>query len=249
MVRLLGKRAPRRDARTFKLERYLPQLPPLLSAVTWADKVSAWQPFLNDQIGDCAIAAPAHMEMLWSAYATAEIAPTDAQVLSAYEAVSGYVPGDPSTDNGCVELDVLRYWKANGIAGHKIDAYMSIEAANIDHLKAAIMLFGGAYIGLALPATAEAQLDANSAWDVVDAALTGDSAPGSWGGHAINLVGYNTLGFVGVTWGALQPMTTRFIQAYMDEAWAVLSPQFFDAKGNAPSGFDVAQLKADLSGL
>lgn len=248
-MRRLGKLAPRHDARTFKLEKYLLQLPPLLSAVTWADKVTQWQMFLNDQLGDCAIAAPAHMEMLWSAYASTEFAPTDTEVIAAYEAVSGYKPGDPSTDNGCIELDVLRYWKTVGIADHKIEAYMSIEPANINHLKAAIMLFGGAYIGLALPVTASAQIDANSAWDVVDGDLAGDSEPGSWGGHAINLIGYNTLGFVGVTWGALQPMTTRFIQAYMDEAWAILSPQFFNAKAKAPSGFDHAQLLADLAAL
>lgn len=49
------------------------------------------------------------------------------------------------------------------------------------------------------------------------------------------------------TWGALKSMSWQFYSAYMDEAFAVLSPDWFNAKGEAPSGFDLAGLQQDLT--
>jgi hypothetical protein len=51
----------------------------------------------------------------------------------------------------------------------------------------AIWLFGGAYIGVELPIRAQDQ----DVWDV-PAQLGPEDEPGSWGGHAIYLVGYDT---------------------------------------------------------
>ena len=33
--------------------------------------------------------------------------------------------------------------------------------------------------------------------------LSGDDAPGSWGGHAVDVVGYDDAGLTVVSWGAL----------------------------------------------
>jgi hypothetical protein len=41
-------------------------------------------------------------------------------------------------------------------------------------------------------------------------------------------------------------MTTAFWRAYVDEAHALLSPDWLTAKGS-PSGFDLDQLKSDLA--
>jgi hypothetical protein len=41
-------------------------------------------------------------------------------------------------------------------------------------------------------------------------------------------------------------MTTAFWRAYVDEAHALLSPDWLTAKGS-PSGFDLQQLQQDLS--
>src|SRR4051812_17423635 len=95
MPRLLGKLPPRYDARTLRLEHYLDlsALPPPPLECDWTAKVGAkWGMMLNDRIGDCAIAAPGHMMMAWTANAGRPFVPTDAQVLAAYSAVSGYDP-------------------------------------------------------------------------------------------------------------------------------------------------------------
>ena len=55
----------------------------------------------------------------------------------------------------------------------------------IPDVATAIWLFGGAYIGVELPISAQTQ----DVWDV-PANLTPDDEPGSWGGHAVYLVGY-----------------------------------------------------------
>jgi hypothetical protein len=46
----------------------------------------------------------------------------------------------------------------------------------------------------------------------------------------------------------LKKMTRAFWQAYCDEAHALLSPDWIAAQGS-PSGFDLAQLQADLSAI
>jgi hypothetical protein len=42
-------------------------------------------------------------------------------------------------------------------------------------------------------------------------------------------------------------MGTRFLEHYVDEAWAIVSPDFLDATGQSPQGFNLAQLTADLA--
>jgi hypothetical protein len=62
----------------------------------------------------------------------------------------------------------------------------------------------------------------------------------------VPVVAYDAHGLTVVTWGALKRMTWGFWQAYCDEAYALLSPDFLNASGVAASGFDLAQLNADL---
>jgi len=100
------------------------------------------------------------------------------------------------------------------------------------------------YIGLLLPRSAQWQRDE---WTLSSGA---DARPGSWGGHAVNLIDYTRgKGPVCVTWGRLLPMTWQFFEAYCDEAYAVLSPDWATQKQKAPSGFDVAQLERDLAAI
>jgi hypothetical protein len=116
----------------------------------------------------------------------------------------------------------------------------------------AVWIFGGCYVGLALPKTAQAQTQNHQPWSVTSAGTTGDGAPGSWGGHAVPVMAYDTRSLTVVTWGALQTMTWGFWAAYCDEAYAILSPDFLKQKGGqtvAPSGFNLAQLQEDLADL
>jgi hypothetical protein len=142
-------------------------------------------------------------------------------------------------------LDVLQYWQKSGVGGHKIGAYVAVEPGNHDHVRVGIYLFGGLYIGLALPKTIERQ----RVWSVPPQGPTGEGAPGSLGGHAVPLIGFDALGLVCITWGAAQRLTWPFLDAYCDEVWAVLSPDWFGGQRTAPSGFDLRALESDLSAL
>jgi len=251
----LGKLAPRADVRTLRLVHYLdsdiPAPPP---AVDWSGAVTWWGMMANDVIGDCTIAAAGHLLEGWTANNGTEVIPADADIVAAYSAVSGYVPDDPVTDRGAVELDVLNYWRQEGIAGHRIYAYASLDVGNIEHIKQAVYLFGGCYIGLALPLSAQGQ----DVWDTTGlGAWLGrvflsrkhlDPTPGSWGGHAVSIVGYDADGLTCVTWGARKRMTWSFWRRYCDEAYAVLSTDWIP-EGREVRGFYFDELQQDLECL
>jgi len=240
----LGKKPAQHDPRTLQMANYLglPQVPP---ARDWTVKAAAnWGMMLNDQLGDCTCAAMGHLTQAWSANAGAnEITLPDQAILKAYEAVGGYKPGDPSTDRGAVELDVLKYWRKTGVGGHKITAFVALEPKNHAHVQAAVDLFGGSYIGVSLPVSAQKQ----KVWSVPPGGATGSGAPGSWGGHAVVIEAYDAQGLTCITWGQKKRMTWSFWDTYCDEAYAVLSEELWVQKNKpAPSGFDLAALEADL---
>lgn len=137
-------------------------LAPAPRSVDWTAQIPSWPMFANDTLGDCTSAAAAHMIQCWTANAGHAFTPTNAQVIAAYSATGHYIAGNPATDQGAVELDVLNFWRQQGIAGHKIAAYVSFSPQNLEHTRQAINLFGGIYIGLALPISAQNQ----DVWDV-----------------------------------------------------------------------------------
>jgi hypothetical protein len=212
-----------------------------------------WGMMDNAQVGDCTCAAAGHLMMEWTANAQSKIfTPSDKQIVAAYSAITGYNPKTGANDNGAQEIDVLNYWRQTGIAGHKIQAFVALEPANHTHIMDGTSIFGGCYIGLALPNTAKSQTQNHQPWSVTPAGTTGDDAPGSWGGHAVPVVAYDARSLTVVTWGALQTMTWGFWAAYCDEAYAILSPDFLKPKGGqpvTPDGFNVAQLQEDLADL
>ena len=76
----------------------------------------------------------------------------------------------------------------------------------------------------------------------------GATTPGSpnVGGHYVPIVAHRRH-IECVTWGRVQPMGARFAEHYIDEAWAIVNPDFLDVNGKNPEGFDMAQLMADLA--
>ncbi len=120
-----------------------------------------------------------------------------------------------------------------------------MQPKDIRDVKDAIWLFGGVYIGLALPVSAQSQ----DVWVVPAGGLSGDGAPGSWGGHAVYVVAYDARGLTCITWGRLKRMSWNFWAAYCDEAYGLLAKDWFEASGEAPSGFDVAALAGDMAAL
>jgi hypothetical protein len=242
----LGKKAKRTDPRTFKLSKYLikENLPQPPSSVDWtrADD-QKWPMFLNDQIGTCALASPAHQVELWTANAAQEQTLTDADVMTAYEAVGKFNPADPlNTDNGCALLDVMNYWRQTGIGGHKILAFVEVNPDDKFEVQVAMWLFGGLSAGFTLPRFIQ-DLEPGAPWHKVP------NDGGVWGGHAVNIVASGPHERKCVTWGAVQSMSKNFFQTYCDELYAVLSQDWIGKAGLSPSGFDMVQLQKDLSVL
>jgi hypothetical protein len=238
----LGKLAPRVDVRTLALARYVDpsRLPDPPATIDLTGRVPEWPMYGNDTIGDCTVAASAHMIEAWTAAARgAAVEVTEDAVLTAFDRVKVV---DPLTgEEGAVELDVLRDWRKHGVGGHRIGAYARVSTVDHRLARAGAWLFGGLYLGLQLPLSARGQ----ETWDW-GGSLTGPDRPGSWGGHAVDVVRYDDAGLTVVTWGRLQAMTWSFWDRYCDEAYCVLSQDFLD-RGRAPNGFDLEALRRDLA--
>jgi len=248
----LGKQVARHDPRTLLLASYTTTaLPTPPASFDLTAKVGHdWGMMDNDQIGDCTCAAAGHLIMEWTANAKKKmVTPSDKQIVAAYSAVTGYNPTTGANDNGAVEIDVLNYWRQSGIAGHKIGAYMALEPSNHSHIMDSVYIFEGCYIGLQLPISAQAQVQNHQPWSVPPGGTTGDGKPGSWGGHAVPVVAYDGRGVTVVTWGALQTMTWSFWEAYCEESYAILSPDYMTGKKTTPQGFNLKELQADLADL
>jgi hypothetical protein len=241
-ARMLGKLPVRTDVRTLTLARYVDsaRLPSPPDAFDETTGVDSWPMYANDRIGDCTTAAAAHMIEAWTAAGHGHaIMLSEGSVLDAFDNVRRTDPF--SGEEGAFELDVLRYWRKTGIGGHRIGAYARVTVYDQRLVQTAAWLFGGLYIGVQLPLSAQTQ----SVWDWTGS-LTGPARPGSWGGHAVDVVRYDRNGLTVVTWGRLQEVTWSFWARYCDEAYCVLSDDFL-TKGKAPNGFDLAALEADLA--
>jgi hypothetical protein len=239
---MLGKLPPKSDARTLVFQEYLrPQLARPPARVDRESRVRRWPMYANDRLCDCTCAAAAHMVQSWTAYAQRrEVVLPCRCVVGSYYAVTG------GSDGGAYCLDVLKHWRAAGIAGDRIVAFVRLRDRDIVQAKLAIDLFGSCYIGLALP---EFALTTRRRWDVAPGAAVGDARPNERNGHCVPAVGYDAEHVYIVTWGRLKAATWRFYATYMDEAYAVLNRDWLAKGKRAPSGFNFAALKRDLRRL
>lgn len=241
----LGRKAVKRDSRTLKFANYVDAavLPAAPIAVDYMGAVTNWGMMLNDQLGCCTIAGSFHLTQLWSNMVdnTVPIVP-DAIVRQYYGQWDGYVTGQDSTDNGGVEIDVLTDWKKLTLNGIPIVGFVSVDYTDVIEMQQAMWLFGGLYIGVELPLSAQNQL----VWDSVDGHA---GKPGGWGGHCVAVgKGIEAGETTCITWGAPKRMTRAFWNKYVDECWVALSPAWIKSdKTVAPNGFALDQLTADLA--
>jgi hypothetical protein len=238
----LGRRppTPHAQARLLRLSNYM-ALPPAPPSADWLSKVTNPGVMLNDSLGDCTCAGLAHAIQVWTAANGNQITVSDADVLKAYEESCGYDPSDPMTDQGGIETSVLNYARLTGVGGHKIGAYVAVNIQDEAHVRSALDLFGGLYLGVALPLSAQQQ----DVWRV--ALSAGSSATkGSWGGHCVFVAAYDDAGLTCITWGEKKRMSWDWFFAYCDECYALLSNDWVTGVTPAPSGFDLAALQADL---
>lgn len=240
----LGKAEVKHDDRTKLFAKFVDPsvLPPIPGSFALPKRPRTWEMYYNDKYGDCTCASAGHMITGWSFTSGKNLVPRPEDVLSLYE-TQGFVPTDPNTDNGAYCLDVLNEWRHNGLGGDKIEAYVKIDHRNVQQVKTAIYLFGGVYLGVALPRSAQRQ---DGHWSVTQGP---GSEPGSWGGHCINAVGYGSKTVRIVTWGQLWTVDWDFWTKYTDEAYAVVSQDWLNKRGHTFKGFDLAGLQRELQNL
>jgi hypothetical protein len=244
MALKLGKHPPVFDDRTLQFGKYLKaELPAPPEAKNYGAKVPQWPMYGNDKYGDCTCAAAGHMIQNWTANASTEFSPPESSVIEFYE---HFVGDPPPPDAGCNMLQVLKYWRKHGLDSRRVRGFAAVHTGNLQQARNSVYLLGSLYIGVALPNFAVEGDMLTIPWVVPSGGPVGNAAPNPENGHCIPAVGYDADSLFVITWGEVKPMSWGFYEAYADEAYAVLSTDFIGAGGQAPDGFDLAELEADL---
>lgn len=207
-----------------------------------------WLMLGNDKVGDCVPAGLAHQTMLATRLGLGVPAKfTEDSVISWYSDLTGYVPGDETTDEGTEPRAALAAARKVGVpdaAGgrHKIGAFVSIDFSDWDEMMLATYYFSSVGIGTAIPESVWEQFDQHQPWDVVD----GSSIDGY---HYVPLLGRNARSTAGVvSWGRRCGVTRDFAETYFDEAWAIVFPEEL-RNGKNERGLDLAALNDLLASL
>ncbi|MFZ0212518.1 MAG: hypothetical protein WBE20_16155 [Candidatus Acidiferrales bacterium] len=244
----LGKNDPKPHRLTLNFNDFVPAgpLPVPPEKVYWEYKIPEAQlgMFGNDKYGDCVWAWFAHRIMMTTAHTATLVTPTLDQVLEAYAGCTGFDPATGANDNGTAMTDAFAYWQSTGIAGHKILGWAAVDWKQKAHVDLAIDLFGALDMGVQLPASAESQFDNGKPWDVVS------PDGGIRGGHCVGYEGSGSQGDTCITWAARQRLGNRWNGKYADEAYVVISDDWFDiTTGLSPSHFNRDSLWAAIKAM
>ncbi len=255
--RLFGRKRPVSFAPRLELKNYLkPEIPapPPVCGYMRAAKPEVHRMYLNDQIGCCVESAVAHAIGVFGAQNQARWFFSDEEIVKMYSDMGGFVPDDPSTDQGTNISDALRVWQTSGVSGpggiHKIVGSVSVDITNHQEYKTAIWLFENLILGLELP----------DAWTNPFPSENGfvwHSAghPDPEQGHCILATNYDEDHIYISTWGMNGVMTNAAFQKYCapfhgGEVFAVLSEDIINrAEQRAPNGINFHTLIADIHAL
>jgi len=259
----MGRNRPVARGPRFALKNYLLRgAPPPPATIEYTQKAAGAlsEMYENDKLGDCVIAGMAHVVGVLTGNAGSKpFLYTDKQIISLYSAIGGYVPGEPSTDQGCDEVTALNYWENNGAMPphsnssadlHKIVGWMTVDSTNREECQMAMWLFENLYFGLELPDAYVNPFPSASGftWDVA-----GNPDPNN--GHCVVGVGYTANGITIDTWGMTGTMTYAAVAKYPNpaangELYTVISMDAISkANEKAPNGFDWSQLIADFDSM
>ena len=240
------------DQRTFKLGDYLNEADGIVipKRYHWGKKIrkDKWGVMGNFRTNLCTCAAAGHLIMVWTSNTGGLQRPNDADIMKAYCDLTRYNPETDAYDTGVEALKVLKYWRKQGIAGEKIIAFAELEDGNEEQLRKAIYLFGGCYVGLNLPKSAERQYNTTKKWAIPRGGKKKDAIKGSWMGHMVLVTGYYKDELRLVTWGKEITMTIDFWKTYGEESYAVFSETFIKNE-KTPTGVSVDVLLNDIAQL
>jgi hypothetical protein len=212
----------------------LPDAPEAVEVPT----VANWDMLGNDKYGDCTFAGMVHAFM-----ATANLEKEEETFPTTGETVTAYLTYTSGQDVGAVEAQLLQTWKDKEILGRQLIAYAPVPVSNQKQIKEVIHSFGLCYIGIKVPAACETQFQQHQPW-----AITNTPADDQiLGGHCVILVGYDSSYFYAITWGAIQKVEYSWLTKYMDEAWAIITPEIASKDGY--NGLNLNQLKEDIEKL
>ena len=235
MSHLYGRLPAQRPRGLGFLSEYVAgKLPPPPPQAHYGALVHDFPMFLNDQFGDCTVAAAAHLVQVWNAIANEhDPVPTDDEVRATYFGLTG------GQDTGLVEANVLKAWHQSGFWGRKIAGYAPVQHDSLTAVHQSVAFYGGCYLGIVVTEQMERQFAAGEQW-------TPDPNGQVLGGHAVPIVGYDQHELWVVTWGKLQSITYPFLGAMVEEAWCVL-PDQFQERGHGPREIAWADLQKDLA--
>lgn len=225
----------------------LPTVESLTFPVGHADAIQP-KMFMNDTLGDCAIAGSIEEVRLANALRGVTVNFTDQTAVQNYSEITGYNPGDPNTDQGADVHELYDFRKATGIVDadgnyHKIVAYAGLTPGDFDELLVALSLFDMVGIGIEVPDYCQTQFEAGQPWHIVQGYHQIE------GGHYIPIVGATDKDTAQLfTWGALGGITRLFYEKYNTVAAVALTEELFTAD-KSPEGIDMAKLAADLPEL
>lgn len=168
----------------------------------------------NDKLGCCTESNAYHMQALRQAAAgRAVFHPTPEQVTATYSRDGGYVPGDPSTDQGCDETVVLGNAVKLGISDaygfkgiDKLAGYVAVNAADRALVRAAITLFVGGTVCMQLPDNWLNPFPSSPGW--VWDAPNGVFVPDPNNGHCFSILDQTDKALIGGSWG--MPFTLTY---------------------------------------
>lgn len=244
-----GRKRPKFPSAKLKAENFVNlaaiSVPATTSYRTLASK-SLRNIYGNDEHGDCVPAGLNHTAGLANANAASAWVPTLDDVIKDYEAIGGYVPGDPSTDNGCDEDTAMSYYQSKGWAnGTRAAGVLSIDATNDALVRACVYLFENVVFGVGLPEKWVSPMPSadNFVWDAAGPAVDEN-------GHCFVAVDLASNGLVIDTWALYGIVTPAAVAKYAvsksgGQLFCVLTPDIVNkAIGKAPNGFDWASLIA-----
>lgn len=252
----LGRNPRQEGVRRLQFAKYFtPTLPTPPRKVYYEYKVKVWDCLGNNTLGDCTAAGIAHSAQNAAIHGGYSFTPTTDQTIDLYSATTGYQRGNPSTDRGGNEDEVLQYVMKNGFCGHELLGYAEIDPRNTAYIKQAIYLFGGIYSGINLPLSFQGQ----NRWEVsyntnkfagFFKKLFGhkdpDPTPGSWGGHCTCISGFGSEGMTNISWGELIPMSWPAWNKYADACYVLLWKDWLDYPVLRRRGFNIDKFQEDL---
>jgi hypothetical protein len=210
-------------------------------------------------VGDCFVAMDLHLASERAGNAGNPFTPTTAEAIQTYSAVTGYVPGDQSTDQGTNPLAMIAYRKAGNAYpdGSVLVDAINVDATNRTQLQTAIWLAVGCMAWASLPDEWESEENGGSVWDVA-------GPPNPENGHGFGLGDFDQDYIYLVEWAedelsesgsAPIKMTYAAAAKYLvpSAGGGVLAPIDSDAissmTSKCPAGFDVSTLENYLRAL